>query len=130
MHLMTDTFTTKMLNDITTAAPNGGAFVKVYRDRLLLNAGAVSLLCIDDADFVAIKTTDEGPTGKRIWIGKSGVGYALHRVGRRFRLNSTLLCAKMSELLQGYGTYRIEPDNSVRDYSGNIYYSIFFRRYD
>ena len=127
---MNDTFIPKMLNDITTAAPNGGAFVKVYRDMLLLNAGAVSLLGINDPDFVAIKTTNEGPTGKRLWIGKSSIGYAMHRVGRRFRVNSKLLCTKMSEMLQGYGTYRIEPDNSVRDYSGNIYYSIFFRRYD
>ena len=42
-----------------------------------------------------------------------------------------LLCGKdVAEALEGYGTYRICPEDFSRDIDGTKYYNIFFKKYD
>lgn len=121
-----------LLTDITKVAPSGEALIRVYQGQLTLNAAAKRLLKLDDHSKVAFKVGESGPAGtKRLYIAKKAYSaYSLSKVGNAYRIHSTALCRSISELLQGYGTYRIESENPITDYNGDVCYSVFFRKYE
>lgn len=120
-----------LLTDITKTAPSGEALIRVYKGQLTLNAAARKLLCLEDDSKVAFRTGDLGPGGtKRLYIAKKPFSaYSLARKGNAYRIRSTALCKSIADMLQGYGTYRIESENPIRDYNGDVCYSVFFRKY-
>jgi hypothetical protein len=121
-----------MLTDITRTPPSGEALIRVYKGQLILNAAAKKLLALKDDSKVAFRSGDNGPNGtKRLYIAKKAYSaYSLVRNGRAYRIRSTSLCKAIADMLQGYGTYRIEGETPIRDFNGDICYSIFFRRYE
>lgn len=121
-----------LLNDITKVAPSSEALLRVYENQLTLNAAAKRLLRLDDDSQVAFRTSDSGPAGtKRLYVAKkSHSAYSVVKVGNGYRVRSAALCKSIADLLQGYGTYRIEGENPVRDYNGDVCYCVFFRRYE
>ena len=121
-----------MLTNITRTPPSGEALIRVYKGQLILNAAAKKLLALKDDSKVAFCSGDNGPNGaKRLYIAKKAYSaYSLVRNGRAYRIRSTSLCKAIADMLQGYGTYRIEGETPIRDFNGDICYSIFFRRYE
>lgn len=121
-----------LLTDITRTAPSGEALLRLYEGQLTLNAAAKRLLGLEDDSQVAFRSGDRiWPDGrKRLYIAKKAyAAYSLVKVGKAYRIRSSSLCRKLAEMLQGYGTYRIEGENPVTDFNGDICYSIFFRKY-
>lgn len=128
-----DTFANMtLLTDITRVPPSGEALLRVYASQLTLNAAAKRLLGLDDDSKVAFRIGETGPAGtKRLYIAKKPYSaYSLVKVGNAYRIRSTSLCRSIAEMLQGYGTYRIESENPVKDFNGDVCYSVFFRKYE
>lgn len=122
-----------LLHDITNAAPSCEALVRVYKSgKLTLNAAAKRLLDLQDDSKVVFRIGDEGPKETRkVYVGKrSYSAFSLVKVGNTYRIHSTHLCRSLADALQGYGTYRIEAENCERDFSNNVYYQLFFKRYE
>lgn len=122
-----------LLTDITRVAPSGEALIRVYEGQLTLNAAAKKLLKLEDDSKVAFRAGEVyGPDGKkRLFIAKKAyAAYSLAKVGNAYRIRSASLCRKLADMLQGYGTYRIEGENPVKDLNGDVCYTIFFRRYE
>ena len=130
---MNDTFADMtLLTDITRTAPSGEALLRLYEGQLTLNAAAKRLLGLEDDSQVAFRSGNiTGPDGKkRLFIAKKEfAAYSLVKAGHTYRIRSTVLCRTLAGMLQGYGTYRIERENPVTDYNGDVCYSIFFRKY-
>lgn len=104
--------------------------MRVYKSKIVFNAPAVRLLGLDDGSRVAFKV-GEVLGQQRLYIGRKEYNaYCINRMGCRYRIHSTSLCKHIADMLQGYGSYRIEAENSILDYNGNIMYSVFFRKYD
>lgn len=120
-----------LMTDITKTPPSGEALIRVYKGQLSLNLAAKKLLDLQDDSKVAFRSGEPGPQGtRRLYVAKKQYSaYRLLKVGRSYRISSTSLCKSIADMLQGYGTYRIESENPVRDYNGDICYSVFFRKY-
>ena len=113
--------------------PDDEPKVRVYDNYVVLNAAAVSLLGIDDGDYVQLWTSKhEKMNGKHfIYIGRTRriFGYAVRQRAKTMRINSRPLARRLMEVLDGCGCYRICPeDTQVVD--GEIRYNIFFKNYD
>ncbi len=120
-----------MLQDLTRAVPSNEALVRVYKGQLSLNAAAGRLLRLGPGIKVAFQAdVTAGPAGtKRIYIGRRDtMAYLVYPVGHTFRVRNSELCRKLAESLQGYGTYRIEEEDPVRDFRGDTYYRLFFKK--
>lgn len=118
-----------MMKNLVNAAPSSETIIRVYPGKLVLSAATMRLLEIDSASRVAIRTEASGDKGN-VYIGNSTNGYSLSLVGKRGCIRSAVLCRAIANKLQGYGTYKVEADNPVMDYSGTTFYSIFFRKYN
>lgn len=119
-----------LLHDISREPPSGEALMRVYKSKIIINAPAVKLLGLTDDSRVAFKV-GEVLGQKRLYIGKKDYNaYCLNKMGSRYRIHSTSLCKHIADMLQGYGTYRIESENHISDYNGDVMYSVFFRKYE
>lgn len=126
-----NTFAGMTLQDLTKAVPSNEALIRVYKGQLSFNAAAGRLLRLGPGIKVAFQTdVTPGPAGtKRIYVGRRSVmGYLVAPVGRTFRVRSSELCRTLADNLQGYGSYRIEEEDPVRDFRGDVYYRLFFKK--
>lgn len=118
---------TMTLTDLTKTPPSGQALLRVYPGQLTLNSAARELLGLTDDSQVAFRIDSH----RYVYVGrKTHSAYKLAKVGKAYRVRSTALCKSLADVLQGYGTYRIENENPARDFSGDICYPVFFRKYD
>lgn len=127
--MMTDNTFANMtiLQDITGCPPTGTPLLRVYHSEIIITAAAARLLALKPSSTIEFKTDMQR---KRVYMRSSDTeGYATKKVGRGYRVHCTALCSHLAELLQGYGSYKIESDNTTTDYKGDIWYGVFFRKY-
>ena len=111
-----------MLVNLVNILPPTEACLHVYKETVTLNRVAVNLLDLQEGDKINFKKSQSGCI--TVWIGKV-------KMRRKCaKINSIKLCKALASALQGPGTYRIEEENTISDFSGQIYYSIFFRRFE
>ena len=103
---------------------NGKIVFNVHASRLLeLYPDALISVCFDKESYDARGV-------KRLYVGLSRSGYMVKPRSKAFYVCSRSLCEDVADALEGYGTYRICPEDFSRDADGNKYYNIFFRKYD
>jgi hypothetical protein len=121
------------LVQLSRQAPRSEALVRVYKNQVVINAAAAALLCLQNNDLVSVvidKDAQAAGRGNRLYIGKvKRNAYAVSKRRKSFRICCTPLAKSMAEALEGYGTYRICPEDSETDAMGQRYYNIFFRKY-
>lgn len=112
-----------LMRDLSPVAPSSEALIRIYAGVIALNNEAARVLGLTDDSRIAFKVGNEP---HRVYIGKRQYSaYSLSKRGRGYRVNSADLSRKLAEALDGCGTYRIERETSVSDYSGNKYFMIF-----
>lgn len=118
------------MKNLTNTAPASEALIRIYQSgKVVINAPAKKLLNLEDSSRILFRESETG-FDRYVYVGRSDHdGYPLSPCGRRYKICSSDLCRKMAQKLQGYGTYRIEFDNPVEDYSGATFYPIFFKKY-
>ncbi len=118
-----------IIRDISKTPPSSETLIRVYRaGQVSFSRAAAKLLCLEDGAKVAFvfgKVTSDlvMPYVTR----RDSLAYKVTRNGGQFRIRSKALCESLARELDGYGTYRIEPENIEKDMNGNVYYPIFFR---
>lgn len=122
------------LQRLNRKAPSTEALLRVYNggkmvfnataSRLLELAPGVSVAICYDTDMLSARGV------KRLYVGTSRSGYQVKPRRDTFYVCSASLCKDVAESLEGYGTYRICPEDFSRDFDGTKYYNIFFRKYD
>lgn len=124
------------LTPIMRTLDNAEPSMRIYPNYVSLNSAAVELLGIEDGQFIQIRLDGIGNLmgRKRLFIGKAPNGSMAFRVytrkGRRsLTCSSRVLAHYLSESLEGFGLYRICPEDEVES-SGSKWYGIFFKRYD
>lgn len=118
-----------MLTNLVNTLPPTEACLHVYKETVTLNRAAVELLNLHEGDKVNFKKNSSGCI--TVWIGKvTANGYGVRMRRKCARINSSKLCKALASALQGPGTYRIEGENTISEFSGQKYYSIFFRRFE
>lgn len=122
------------LQRICKVAPNNEALLRVYKNKVVLNSSSARLLGLTPETLLAICYDNEQLVArgvKRLYIGKAkDNAYSLTKRGETYIINSTSLCRSIADALQGYGTYRVCPEDSTMGSDGNKYYNIFFRKYE
>lgn len=121
------------LTRITKVAPRSEALIRVYRAQIILNAPASRLLGLIPGSSVNVYADKDAQMAgrNRLYVGKTkGSGFAAIKRNATYRINSSDLCKSLAEALEGFGTYRICPEDYVLDVNGDRYYNIFFRKYD
>lgn len=122
------------LQRLTHTAPANEAVVRVYAGKVTLNACASRLLGLSPGDLVTIaydKDHYQASGDKRLYIGK--VKRNAHKVIKRaesYYICSTSLSRSMADALQGFGAYRICPEDYSIGMDGEKFYNIFFKKYD
>ena len=65
----------------------------------------------------------------RLYIGRKDTNaFTAIRRGRSYLINSRVLSRELADSLEGRGTYRICPEDSVEN-NGTTYFNIFFKKY-
>lgn len=114
-------------------ANNSSPLVHLYKSCVVFNHRALTLLGLtqeSEETFVSIKHLKTHKDRVYVSAGRQG-DYIVKRRCKRAVIYSTSLARTLSECLQGYGTYRICPDDVVyddRDNTRTPHYAIFFRR--
>lgn len=121
-----------MLRDLPLPAPRSEALIRISSstERITLNAAAADLLGIEAGDKVAFKEDRRADGMTVIYVGKRG--YNAYRTIKRkngYIINSAALKRYLCDVLDGPGAYRIEQE-SEKDFSGNVYYQVFFKRFE
>lgn len=120
-----------MLVDVSNTVCRAEPLLRVYDSKIVLNAAASSLLCLDEKSCLSFKA-DERETCSHVYVGNVSAARQCYPVRRRantYFVADSSLARKLAERLQGNGTYRISKEDNL-EYSGVIYYNIFFRKYD
>lgn len=121
------------LVQLNKQAPRSETLVRVYETQVVINAATAELLGLRDNDLVNVvvdKDAQAAGRGNRLYIGKvRHNAYAVSRRRSSFRICCTALARSIAEALEGYGTYRVCPEDSETDAMGQRYYNIFFRKY-
>lgn len=121
------------LQRINRAAPAHESLVHVYNGKIVFNANASRLLELHPNASVAICYDKEAYSArgvKRLYVGTARNGYKVKPRCETFFISSAPLSRDMAEALEGFGTYRICPEDFSRDTDGTKYYNIFFKKYD
>lgn len=121
------------LTSIIHQAPSTEAVIRVYKTQFTLNSHASRLLALrPGAQVMVCIDKDAQASGRtRLYIGK--VEKNAYRVKPRkstYRVCSSALCKSIAEALDGYGTYRICPEDYVMNCYDEKFYNIFFKKYD
>ena len=107
--------------------------LRVYDNYVVLNAAAVSLLCISPGDYVQIRSSRyERINGKPLlFIGRTAkiFGYVVRPRMNTMRINSRRLARSLKENLDGCGCYLVSR-SETEDVDGETAYNIFFKNYD
>lgn len=119
-----------IIKDISNTPPSSETMVRIYAaGQLAFSKSAADILRLKDGDkvaFVKAKSSSYGVPMVYI-VKRESLAYKIIRCGGHFRIRSQSLCNSLAQALNGYGTYRIEPENVETDEKGNHYYPIFFR---
>ena len=122
------------LQRLNRKAPSTEALLRVYNGgKMVFNASASRLLELDASTLISIcfdKEAFDSRGVKRLYVGTSRNGYQVKPRRDTFYVCSASLCKDVAEALEGYGTYRICPEDFSRDSDGTKYYNIFFKKYD
>ena len=116
---------------LTKELPETEPKMRVYEHYVVFNSAAVSLMGLNDEDYVQFAHPAFG-TKKETYVRKTdrAVGSYIARKRRStMRVASRKLSALLAERLDGVGCYRICPEDPVPD-EGGTWYNIFFRNYD
>lgn len=123
-----------MLKSLIEGLPPQEAAIRIYRNAVCLNAPAARLLGFGEEGgyLAAVSDTDASCNGRvPVYVGVTGSSHSGLKVTRRgkcVRVNSRALAGRLAEALDGYGTYRICPEDR-REAGGTVYFNIFYRRY-
>lgn len=122
------------LRRINRTAPSNEALVRVYKSgKMTFNANASRLLELCPQAHIAICFDLEAYSArgvKRLYVGTTRSGHQVKPRRDTYFVCSTTLCRDVADALEGYGTYRICPEDFSRDVDGTKYYNIFFKKYD
>lgn len=118
---MTNTFVG--MRDLTTIPPSSETLLRVYAaGQITFSRSASSVIGLDPQTKVAFTTINN-----KVYVTKrESLAYSVVKTGGSYRIRSKALSKSLAETLNGYGTYRIEPENAEKDSRGNVYYPIFF----
>lgn len=109
------------------------ALVRIYEGKMVFTAAAAKLLELHPGSLVSIrydKDAFDARGVKYLYVGTARLGHAVKQRKNTYFICSADLCRDVADALQGYGTYRICPEDFSRDADGTKYYNIFFRKYD
>jgi hypothetical protein len=109
------------------------ALVRIYEGKMVFTAPAARLLELQPNSLVSVKYDTEAFSArgvKRLYVGTARVGHIVKPRRNTYFICSADLCRDVADALEGYGTYRICPEDFSRDADGTKYYNIFFRKYD
>lgn len=117
-----------MLVNLSNDAPRTEPLLRVYANYMVFNAPAVRLMEITDGDKVFIGRDERA--GNNLYVGKAAVkqSYAVTRRDNTFILYNAPLARQVAGWLEGPGTYRICPEDSLNDGFG-MFYNIFKKKY-
>ena len=122
------------LQSINRTAPSHEALLRVYKGgKMVFNAPAARLLELAPSVSISIcfdKESFDARGVKRLYVGTSKMGHKVRPRRDTFYVCSASLCNDVADALEGYGTYRICPEDFSRDTDGTKYYNIFFKKYD
>lgn len=123
------------LKEIFVSIPKSEAVLRIYRNYLCLNSSAVTLLGLDGTGYIKVSNSqDDLSAGRfRCYIAKVNntaiTSFAYRKRGNTAIVSSRPLAGFLAKNLDGYGTYRICPDDNFFDGQVN-WYNIFFVNYD
>lgn len=122
------------LQRLNKTAPSTESLIRIYKGKVVLNGPASRLLGLSPDTLVSV-CYDLGQYSargvKRLYIGVAKANaYKLNRRVDTYAIHSSSLSRSLADTLEGYGTYRICPEDYTRDAEGNKYYNIFFKKYD
>lgn len=115
------------------------ALLRIYPDKCTLSAAACRLLGISPDERTPriqfYRDADERSSRTTVYIGMSrdSTGYVAtaRRKGSTRHIYGRSLAKSIAERLQGFGTYRIDPDTRVTSASdGPARFEVFFRKYE
>lgn len=124
----------QFLADIDMGLKQTDPYIRITKNRVILSSALIKLLQFQEGERVRFRqnidtTSTEG--SQRIYISTSDyVGYVVKRRYQLGRINSSTLSQKLSQLLQGYGAYRVCGEIVKKDNQGKKCYEIFFRKYE
>lgn len=122
------------LQRLNKTAPSHEALVRLYQcGKIVLNASASKLLELNTDSMIAVcfdKEAYDARGVKRLYIGTTRIGHLVKQRRDTFFVCSSSLCKDVAASLEGYGTYRICPEDFSRDADGTKFYNIFFKKYD
>lgn len=124
-----------MLVDIDRIPTNADAVIRIYRNRCVISARAYNILGLSAAQNRVRVRQDmeqyERGGRVRIYISRSNspvVGYLVKKRRNVGQINSTRLCSRLANMLDGYGTYRICEEICVSE-NNETSFEIFFKKY-
>lgn len=122
------------LQRLNKTAPSHEALVRIYNSgKMVFNANASRLLELSPNDLISIcfdKEAYDARGVKRLYVGKARAGHMVKPRKDTFFVCSSSLCKDVAGALEGFGTYRLCPEDFSRDADGIKYYNIFFKKYD
>lgn len=121
------------LKSINRVAPSHEALLRIYKGKMVFNASASRLLELTSESLVSVcfdKDAYDARGVKRLYVGTARSGHKVTKRSDTFFLCSASLSKDVADALEGYGTYRICPEDYSRDADGVKYYNIFFKKYD
>jgi hypothetical protein len=122
------------LKELFVALPRSEAIIRIYKNYLSLNGSSVALLGLDGTGKIKLSySQDDMRAGRfRCFIAKTDssiMSFDYRMRGGCAIVACRSLVAFLAEHLDGYGSYRICPEDYVND-GNNIWYNIFIRNYD
>jgi hypothetical protein len=124
------------LMNLLNTIPEREPILRVYDNYAVLNAAAVTLLGLEDGDYIRFMQSRFGRVNGKpfLYVRKSEAAFGSTPVRRRhrvMRVDGRPLARLLKDALDGTGVYRVCPDDTIRDDTdGQVCYNIFFRNYD
>lgn len=118
-----------MLVNLLNDAPRTEPLLRVYENYMAFNTYAAKLLGL--AEGAKIFFGREDRTADYLYVGKANMkqSYAVQKRGNTFVLYNAALTRKVASWLEGLGSYRICPEDTISDSAGNLFYNIFKKKY-
>ena len=116
---------------LVESAPPSEALIRVYSSYCVLNSRAAKLMGLSpEGGVMVFYDKEQKEAGRmRLYIGRKDTdAFPVIRRGRSYLINSRHLARELADNMEGRGSYRICPEDSVEK-CGTTYYNIFFRKY-
>jgi len=116
-----------MLRNLLDTAPRTEPLIRIYPGYITFNAPAAKLLGFRKGDAVAIMQDDRDGY---VYVANSNAkqSYTLTLRKNTFKVSNAPLCRKLADSLDGFGTYKICPEEK-QVYMERTFYNIFKKRY-